>query len=241
MRILITNDDGIFDKGLLPLVKWAKKLGEVVVVAPKTGQSGKSQAINLFCPIEIKKVDICNGIDAYSMDSTPADCIRFAMKNIEKPFDLIISGINCGLNDGENIAYSGTVGAIFEAAFFNIKSVAISTQIHSIDTAHMHLDKIYDYFVDNKLFEANCAYNVNIPAEVNGIKITRQGGAYFRDEFSPLGDDMYICKGNCVYVNAHNHEIDMDAVSDGYISITPLSNERTNVEVFNKLRKLNGK
>ena len=75
MRILITNDDGVFAPGIVPLVEWAKKLGEVTVVAPKIEQSGKSHAIEFVKPFEIKRVDLWDGVESYSCDSTPADCV----------------------------------------------------------------------------------------------------------------------------------------------------------------------
>ena len=78
MRILITNDDGIYAEGIALLVEWAKVLGEVTVAAPKVEQSGKSHAINFTAPVEIRKVDVFSGVEAYEVDSTPADCIRFA-------------------------------------------------------------------------------------------------------------------------------------------------------------------
>ena len=98
MRILITNDDGILAPALPHLVEWAKKLGEVMVVAPKVEQSGKSHAIDFTRPIEIKKVDLFGDVVAYSMDSTPADCVRFAVLGLKEKFDLVLSGINRGFN-----------------------------------------------------------------------------------------------------------------------------------------------
>ena len=115
MRILITNDDGINAKGLLPLAQWAQRLGDVTVIAPKVEQSGKSHGIEIHKAFEVKKVDFAPGIEAYSVDSTPADCVRIAILGMKKQFDLVISGINRGLNIGRDTIYSGTVGAIFEA------------------------------------------------------------------------------------------------------------------------------
>ena len=115
MRILITNDDGIGSPVLPALAVWASHLGEVTVIAPKVEQSGMSHAIDFTRPIEIKRVDIGEGIRAFSMDSTPADCVRYAVMGMKEHFDLVISGINRGLNLGADIVYSGTIGAIFEA------------------------------------------------------------------------------------------------------------------------------
>ena len=116
MRILITNDDGVFAPGIRVLCEWAKTKGEVTVVAPKVEQSGKSHAIDFTRPIEIKEVELMEGVRAFSMDSTPADCIRFAHFGLQEDFDIIFSGVNRGFNLGKDIVYSGTAGAIFEAA-----------------------------------------------------------------------------------------------------------------------------
>ena len=94
MRILITNDDGVFAEGIRVLTEWAKTKGEVTVVAPKVEQSGKSHAIDFTRPIEIKRVELMEGVRAFSLDSTPADCIRFAVLGMGEKYDLILSGVN---------------------------------------------------------------------------------------------------------------------------------------------------
>ena len=116
MRILITNDDGIQASGLIPLVKWAMKLGQVTVIAPKVEQSGKSHGIEIHKSFALEKVELVDGVEAYALDSTPADCVRYAILGRKEQFDLVISGINRGLNVGADIMYYRTVGAICEAA-----------------------------------------------------------------------------------------------------------------------------
>jgi 5'-nucleotidase len=140
MKILITNDDGVFAPGIVPLVEWARKLGEVTVVAPKVEQSGKSHAINFTSPIEIKKVDLFEGVEAYAMDSTPADCVRFGITGLKREYDLVLSGINRGVNLGADIIYSGTVAAIFEAAYWKTRAIAFSTYPDNRDFAASKLD-----------------------------------------------------------------------------------------------------
>ena len=108
MKILITNDDGIDTLGIRLLAKWAKTLGEVTVVAPKVEQSAKSHAIELIKQIEIKKVPFMDGVTAYSMDSTPADCVRYGVLGLKEKFDLVLSGVNKGVNVGVDVVYSGT-------------------------------------------------------------------------------------------------------------------------------------
>ena len=239
MRILVTNDDGISSAALVPLARWAKKFGEVTVVAPKIEQSGKSHGIDIINPFEVKKVHLADDIEAYSVDSTPADCVRFAILGLKEKYDFVISGINKGYNIGRDIVYSGTVGAIFEAQNYGIKAMAISTDYTSFDSAIENLDLVGEYFKNNELYKYNSLYNVNIPLEVKGIRITRQGGAYYSDEFIPMENDIWRQVGVFVYKYDGNPELDTDSIMDGYISITPLTLERTHVELYEKLKKLN--
>ncbi len=235
MRILITNDDGVKSPVLPSLIKWAEKHGEVITVAPKVEQSGKSHAIDFTRLIEIKKVELDGEVFAYAMDSTPADCVRYAVCGMKEQFDLVISGINRGFNLGKDIVYSGTAGAIFEAARLGIKGIAISTDPKTFDVALAKLDEVYDFIVKNELLSENDLYNINIPLEAKEIKITRQGGIYFTDEFMHVGNDMYEQIGSMVKDDGQNFTLDTDSVRNGYISITPLLSERTNVHAFEKL------
>ena len=239
MRILITNDDGIQGPGLEALTRWAQKLGEVTVCAPKYEQSAKSHAIEIHKPFEALQVDYLPGITAYAVDSTPADCVRFAILGMHRQYDLVLSGINKGLNIGRDIMYSGTVSAIMEAACLNTKAIAFSTEPDSFDTAIRYLDSIYDLIQRNNLLQINDLYNVNIPLKVNGIRITRQGGPYFSDDFHPIGDHMHQPVGHSIYVDHHDYGIDTDATLHNYISVTPLTLERTNLKVFDALCHMN--
>ena len=94
MRFLIVNDDGINAEGIKLLAKWAQQDGEVLVVAPKHEQSGKSHAIDFMNPIEIKRVEFLEGVEAWSMASTPADCVRFGIFGLHNKYDIVLSGIN---------------------------------------------------------------------------------------------------------------------------------------------------
>ena len=238
MRILITNDDSISSPVLLPLAKWAQKLGQVTVVAPKYEQSAKSHAIELRHPFEVKPVAL-EGIEAYTVDSTPADCVRFAVLGMHREFDLVISGINKGLNVGRDIMYSGTVAAIYEAANLDISAIALSTEPEDFQPALLQLDRIYDFFIKHDLMGKNMLYNVNIPLKSKGIRITRQGGPLYSDDFPPIGNDLYQPKGKLVYEDQHDDTLDTDAAIHGYISISPLSLERTRLDLFAELSKLN--
>lgn len=236
MRILITNDDGVFAEGLQVLCRWAKTKGEVTVVAPKYEQSGKSHAIDFTRPIEIKPVDIMDGVEAYSMDSTPADCIRFAVLGMKREFDIIFSGVNRGFNLGKDIVYSGTAGAIFEGGRLGIPGIAFSTQPDTFEGAEKYLDKAYSFIMDNRLIDKNLLYNVNLPLGSGEIRITRQGGIYFFDDFRYIGDNMWEQTGYIINEEEGDALADTDTVRGGHISITPLLSGRTNSSVFEEIR-----
>lgn len=240
MRILITNDDGINAEGLVVLAVWAKKLGDVTVAAPKCEQSGKSHGIDLHEPFEVRKVPMFDGMNAYSVDSTPADCVRFAFDGLGQDFDMVLAGINCGFNIGLDIVYSGTCGALFEAAAYGKRALAFSTSTLSFASAAKQLDSVYDFITENDLFGYNDIYNVNIPIDVNGIRITRQGGPYYKDNFVTHGDNLYFAEGYSVYKNKGDLDVDTDAVMNGYISVSPLTLERTNLNAYFSLKRKAG-
>ena len=154
MRILITNDDSISAEQLMPLAKYCQKLGEVTVAVPKYEQSAKSHGINIHTPFEVTKQQI-DDMTVYVVDSTPADCVRFAVLGLELKFDLIISGINRGFNMGTDMLYSGTVSAVREAGILGIPAIALSTSPEYYDKAINHLDIVFDYINQNKLLETH--------------------------------------------------------------------------------------
>ncbi len=236
MRILIANDDGISSPALPHLVRWAKKYGEVTVVVPKFEQSGMSQAIDFRRVTEIKKVDIAPDVTVWSMDSTPADCVRFGVTGLGADYDLVISGVNLGLNLGEDIAYSGTVGVIQEGARLGIRGIAFSAEPHDYEAAIAQMDQVMDFIFENDLFAENGHYNVNIPKESKGFRITRQGGMFYSDAFVCKGNDMYIQVGEPVESKDKDPNIDINAYRNGYISITPIAWEKTAFAAFEKLK-----
>ena len=244
MKILITNDDGIENIGIRLLAEWAKKLGEVTVVAPKVEQSAKSHAIDFTRPIEIKKVPLLEGVTAYSMDSTPADCVRFGILGLKEKFDLVLSGINKGVNLGADIVYSGTVGAVFEAARLGVKAIAFSSFPDDQQRAANYFEEVYDYIVKNGMFEENGIFNVNIPEDVKGIRMTYQGSPYFSDAFQLMeGSEVIYEQVGAPVPDECPDDLDRDTVAilQGYITVTPLLATRTNMETFHKFKKLNFK
>ena len=237
MRILITNDDGIEAEGLKHMVNWARRIGEVSVFAPKTQQSGTSQSIEIHNNYEVKKSDIFDGIEAYSVDSTPADCVRIAVLGMKKKFDLVLSGINNGPNVGADIHYSGTVGACFEAAMLGIKAMAVSAAFNSFDNAIKNIDRVYQKIVSGRMFDFAEILNVNFPKEGDEILVTKMGPAIYSDEFEFLEDDMAKPCLICLYNGTRNLELDTDAVMTGHISVTPLHYEATDTAAFDMIKK----
>lgn len=239
MRILITNDDGINAPGIRALADFAKGFGEVTVIAPKVEQSGKSQAIDFVSPIEIVEADIGIGVRAFSVDSTPADCVRFGLDGLKEQFDLVLSGINRGVNLGADIVYSGTVGAIFEAARQGVPGIAVSTYPDTLAEAELELERVFGFIKENRLLDKAMLYNVNIPPSPKGIRITKQGSPYFSDEFRRLDEKTYLQMGSML-PDTDPSDTDRDTVSlgAGYISITPLSVNRTDMRAFSELERL---
>ena len=238
MRILITNDDGIAAPALPHLVNWAKGLGEVTVVAPKIEQSGKSQAIDFFREVEIKRTPRLGDVEAWAMDSTPADCVRFGIVGLKKEYDLVISGINKGFNLGHDIAYSGTVGAIMEAARLGVPAIAFSMDYEAnAEDVIPNLSIAWNYMIENGLWKVGKLYNVNIPQTVEGICITRQGGMFYSDAFEKREGDFYIQVGDPIRNPELDLSLDTDAIWANHISISPLTHDKTDLVVLEKLEE----
>ena len=240
MRILITNDDAMHASQLVPLIKWARKLGDVTVVVPKYEQSAKSHSIEIHKPFEAKLVELEPGVSAWAVDSSPADCVRFAILGKGMEFDLVISGINRGLNIGADIMYSGTVAAVCEAVNLGVRAMALSTPPKYYEQAVNHLDEVWEFICKHDLFSLNDAYNVNIPAAPKGFRITHQGGPYYSDDFQPRENDLYRPCGKPIWVDRNDDTLDTDAALHGYISVMPLTVDRTNWAVYDKIKDLIG-
>ena len=142
MKILITNDDSVSAPQLLPLIKKCMEFAEITVVVPKYEQSAKSHSIQIRDAFEIREVELEPGISAWVVDSTPADCVRFAVSGLKMTFDLVISGINRGYNLGKDTMYSGTLAAATEAVCKGMKAIALSSSMKYYDRAVAHVGKL---------------------------------------------------------------------------------------------------
>ena len=240
MRILVTNDDGVNAEQLIPLIRWCRKLGEVTAFVPKYEQSGMSHAFECRRAIEIKQVALASDVTVWTVDSTPADCVRAAVLCMGMEFDLVVSGVNRGLNLGRDMMYSGTVGAACEAVNLGLPAVALSTAPRDYDRATEHLDTILAFFREHDLLGMHNLYNVNIPGQPRGIRITHQGGPYYSDDFVPIGNDMYRPRGFAIWEDSQDDTLDTDATLHGYITISPLTTDKTCRAVYDRLADLNG-
>lgn len=236
MKILVTNDDGIRAEGLKILVEEAKKFGEVLVVSPKVEQSGKSHAINVSSGIEITKYeDLFPGVIAYSVDSTPADCVRYAHYQLKYDFDVVFSGINNGYNVGEDILYSGTVAAATEAVFCGKKGIAFSCARGTVSQIQPVFKKALNYIIKNNILKYGNLFNVNFNPNSKDIVITHQGKTVYDTHFIVKEDGLYYQRGKGYFDLNKNKDSDVYAVNNDYISISPLTADRTNYSVFYKL------
>ena len=240
MKILIVNDDGMNAEILPDFIRWARKLGEVTCVVPKHEQSGKSQAIDFLHPVEIREVALTEDITVWAMDSTPADCVRFGTSGLHQTYDLILSGINRGYNLGDDIAYSGTVGAINEGGRLGITAIALSCDVGAMEEAMAMLDRWWGFMNEKGLLEEGALYNVNFPHTdtPKGIRVTRQGGPFYSDAFEYRGDDMYMQVGAPIPRESCDLTVDINAVFEGYISVTPMAWKRMDPIVYEKVKDI---
>ncbi|KUK13679.1 MAG: 5'/3'-nucleotidase SurE [Synergistetes bacterium] len=247
MAILLTNDDGIHSEGLLALIKKLKDIDELVVVAPDSDRSSIAHAITLRRPLRLNRVSdlvLLDGCEeVYTCDGTPVDCVILGVSEVLKGKEVraIVSGINRGLNLGIDIIYSGTVAAAMEGALLGITSVAISADSSDKTIFEEAASFIKDFLPEllKKGLPGHTFLNINYPRNPRGIKFTRQGyrvysGRVLRYE-DPWGRSCYWISGDVI--EKLEYESDIWAVSNGYISITPLHVDLTNHDCLNSLRE----
>ncbi|MEE9362676.1 MAG: 5'/3'-nucleotidase SurE [Cellulophaga sp.] len=233
--ILVTNDDGITAPGLRSLIGALNEIGEVIVVAPDSPQSGMGHAITLDSTLYSKKViiDAENGASVeYSCSGTPADCVKIGLQELlyRRP-DICISGINHGSNSSINVIYSGTMSAAIEAGIEGIPSIGFSLCDFAWEADFGPAKKIVKKIVLEALLNGiprGVVLNVNIPklsyADFKGIKICRQARANWKEKFdkrtNPMGKDYYWLTGEFELLDK-GEDTDEWALANGYISIVP--------------------
>jgi len=229
MKILLTNDDGIFAPGLAAIYRELITMGDVTVVAPANSKSGASHSVTFYEPLVCNKVDINGLFTGYSVEGSPADCVKLAVMQLHKgTIDLLVAGINNGANVGINIYYSGTVAAAMEGAFLKIPSVALS----AVAEEHTNFEKAAKYCADiiKKLMplKSGGVINVNVPAlslgEPKGIRAVPQSTEGFHEYYVPQINE----HGQTVYQLAgglhrdEEHPSDTTSLADGFITVTAL-------------------
>jgi len=249
MKILMVNDDGIHADGLISLAKTLVRKHDITIIAPEEQRSAYSHSFTLYTDIGIEPVRIeeLGDVACYKISGTPADCTKLGILYImdEKP-DLVISGINKGANLGTDIAYSGTVGAAFEATLFHCRAIAVSQYISTEPVDYTVAVEFTDRFIDQFDFSGipdGTILNVNVPdlprKKIGGVLITRQGvlnyeECYVETQRSDLG---YRCRLTGKLQRSSQAGTDVYAIQRGYISISPLKFNRTDLEYLNKLNK----
>ena len=235
--ILVVNDDGITAPGIKVLMEEMQPLGEVVVVAPDGPQSGMGHAITIGKPLRLDQVHLYEGVEMYKSSGTPVDCVKLAVNKIfkgRKP-DLCVSGINHGLNNSINVLYSGTMSAAVEGAIEGIPSIGFSLDDFSYDANfdpyRKYVKSIAKQVLENGL-PKNTLLNVNFPNvdKLKGIKICRQAGAHWVEEFDervdPHNRDYYWLTGK-FELQDRGEDTDSHALNNGYVSIVPTQFDMT--------------
>src|SRR4029077_9235711 len=224
MRILISNDDGIYSPGILPLAKAAARFGDVRIVAPDVEQSSMSHAITSSRPLRFKRVHV-GEFEAYSVNGTPADCVALGTHHWEH-VDLVLSGINLGLNLGNSCWHSGTLAAAKQAALLGSRGIAFSTSVSDnrepdFSALEPYVAKVLDLLMPNKTLSL---VNVNLPEKPKGIRWTRQSVRHYDGKVVPDKDP----KGRPIFwftvtpLEGAVKGTDRWAVEHNWVSITPL-------------------
>ncbi len=246
LKILISNDDGIFARGLEILEQACRKVGDVTVVAPDREQSASSHSLTMTRPLRpVKRAD-----GRYQVDGTPTDCVLLALETIldHRP-DVVFSGINHGPNMGEDVLYSGTVAAAMEGLSVGIPGVAMSFAGGKLELIETQLDWIAKLTsdicrVDD--FPRETLLNLNLPpipgSEIKGIRVTKLGRRVYSDSLTrmndPWGRDMFwIGAGKSSW--SGDEDSDFRAVEEGYISVTPLHFDLTQYDQLETVRSWN--
>ncbi|MGI5891948.1 MAG: 5'/3'-nucleotidase SurE [Bacillota bacterium] len=243
MRILLTNDDGISAKGLANLCQELSKIAKVSVFAPAFERSATGHGITVNTPLRLNKAYMEGANEAWSVDGFPADCVKLALEYImkEQP-NIVISGVNHGSNLATDTIYSGTVSAAMEGFIFGLPSIAISLVDgeSNLDVACRFVSDFCLWWEKEK-FQPHSMFNINVPpGEIKGSKYAQLGVRIYRNTFEeridPRGNQYFWLSGQPEDKGSHGRT-DVEAIADGYISITPLSADLTNYKVLDFLKE----
>jgi 5'-nucleotidase len=249
MRILLTNDDGIFAPGIIAMYNELVAHHHVDVVAPETVQSGGSHAITIRSPVMWQSVHVGGRFQGTSVNGSPADCVKLALNALlpQKP-DLVVSGINAGLNTGIHVLYSGTVAAALEGAILGCPAVAVSLQLYrDMDFARAaRLARgIIEQLLSNGLAPRH-VFNINVPefkaGWPRGIKILPQSTQSVLDKLEkrhdPGGREYYWLSGDFGELD-DTSQTDLHAVREGFVCLTPLHLNLTDNALLSQMQQKN--
>jgi len=246
-HILISNDDGIDSPGLYTLSKYLRRFAQVSIVAPSIQQSAVGHAITVRTPLRAHEFRRDGKLFGYAVDGTPADSVKLAIRSLlkSKP-DLVVSGINDGLNTAVNVIYSGTVSAATEGTILGIPSIAVSIEYtHKPDfIPAAKIASSVAKFVCKHGMPKDTILNINVPAipakKIKGIKFTRQGRSRWDDKFylrkDPKNRDYYWLAGDMQILD-HDEDVDQIALKSGYVSITPIHFDLTHYKFLEKMQE----
>ncbi len=248
-KILLTNDDGINAPGIITLAEYLSDIADISIVAPLTEMSAMGHAITISDPLKVTEIFRDDKHFGWAVGGTPADCVKLAINGKLAPRpDLVISGINQGANVGVDIIYSGTVSAAYEGTILSIPSMAISLDSFGQKdfSAAGKVAVIMAKRILSDGLPVGTLLNVNVPkgdySSFKGFSICRQGSGTYTEKFDRREDPRkrvyYWLSGTRSYVDSDS-EIDENAVRDGYVTITPLHYDLTNMKFLNSLKSWN--
>lgn len=237
MRILITNDDGVFSPGLIALTRVAARFGKVRVVAPDVEQSAVSHSITILRPVQYHRTRL-GDLEAYRVNGTPADCVALGLYHWDSA-DLVLSGINLGANIGHDIWHSGTVAAAKQAAFLGVRAAALSIVLNKrepdFDALEPYVEQVIQLILD---LDTRAVVNVNFPIEPQGIRWVRQSVRAYNGEVVPGQDPM----GRQHYwfavkpLKNPDEGTDRWAIEQGLITLTPFRLDLTDEEELRRMQ-----
>ena len=217
MKIVLTNDDGIDAAGLLAARQALEKIGDVLTVAPDQNRSGVGRSISFGRPLHVEEHEMADGVMGYACSGTPVDCVRLvALGLMDFEPDIVVSGINHGENLGDDITYSGTVAAAFEGIVIGVPGIAVSLSVerawHAGEDEDLHFGPVADFA--SRLVKVALdglpperILNVNAPnrTEVNGVRVTKLGRRFYKDELIEVKDERGRVPGYDIYNNPPGH------------------------------------
>ena len=246
MRILLTNDDGVYAPGLAALGHQLRHLGEVITVAPATEQSGVGHSITYLTPLVPKSIHRDGRHWAWAVEGSPADCVKLSLAELYRGgIDLVVSGINSGLNAGINVLYSGTVAAAIEGAFFGVTSVAVSLEHDEdadFDSAAVIARNVIGEIIQHDESKGGL-FNLNIPTEAThssrDVRVVPMGlaqyGRRYEKRSDPGGRDYYWALWS-EPIEPPDEMTDLTQLREGYITLTPLHFNLTRQDLIQKMK-----